>query len=115
SCFGDAHGITAMERTIRDRMREATPGSYTDRLRSDPALLASKIVEEAAELTDARTPSEIRHEAADLLYFTTVRLHAAGLDLAEVGKELELRARRVSRRPGDAKTIRDETTETPPA
>jgi phosphoribosyl-ATP pyrophosphohydrolase/phosphoribosyl-AMP cyclohydrolase len=115
SCFGDAHGITAMERAIRDRMREATPGSYTDRLRSDPALLASKIVEEAAELTDARTPSEIRHEAADLLYFTTVRLHAAGLDLAEVGKELELRARRVSRRPGDAKTIRDETTETPPA
>lgn len=104
SCFGPPQGLAALETTLRQRARTAVPGSYTARLWADPALLAAKIREEADELARAVSPDEVRHEAADVLYFTAVRLHAAGLGLEDASRELELRSRRFSRRQGDAKT-----------
>ena len=60
-------------------------------------------MEEAGELADAATPAEVRHEAADLLYFALVRAAAAGVSLAEVEAELDGRERVVSRRACEAK------------
>ena len=103
TCFGGARGERALERTLAARRVDAPEGSYTARLFADDALLASKIVEEARELTLARTRTETIAEAADVLYFTMVRLAKDGIELSEVEAELDRRGRKVSRRPGDAK------------
>lgn len=77
--------------------------SYTSRLLSDPALLRDKLVEEAGELMDATDRDHIVREAADILYFTLARLAGAGVSISEVERELDRRARKVTRRPGNAK------------
>ncbi|MBN1770863.1 MAG: phosphoribosyl-ATP diphosphatase [Deltaproteobacteria bacterium] len=102
SCWGDDAGLPALLRTLRERARAAPPGSYTSRLLGDPSLLRAKLLEEAGELADA-APETAPAEAADLFYFALVALVRAGGDLADVERELDRRARRISRRPGDAK------------
>ncbi|MDX2175686.1 MAG: phosphoribosyl-ATP diphosphatase [Candidatus Sumerlaeia bacterium] len=106
TCWGRHLGLVGLERVLRSRLEDAPEGSYTRRLFNDPDLLASKIREEARELTEAEGEDALRHEAADLLYFALVRLVKAGIPLAEVEAELERRGRRVSRRPGNAKPER---------
>lgn len=103
TCFGPARGLGALERTLAARRETAPPGSYTARLFSDPALLASKIAEEARELNEATAREHTIAEAADVLYFTLARLARDGIALSEVESELDRRALRVSRRGGDAK------------
>lgn len=102
-CWGEGSGLQALEQTLARRRSEAPEGSYTARLFSDADLLASKLREEAQELVEARSPRDIRHEAADLLYFAMVKLAEAGVPLAEVESELDARSLRVTRRPGNAK------------
>jgi len=103
TCFGPDRGITATFARIQAQMAAATPGSYSARLASDPALLRAKLIEEATELAEAATPAAIAHEAADVLYFTLAHLASAGVDLARVADELDRRGLAVSRRPGNAK------------
>lgn len=103
SCFGPERGLPALVRTAWERKHSAPEGSYTARLYADPALLAAKLREEAAELAQADTPEEVAHEAADVLYFLSVKLAAHGVDLAAVHQVLDRRSRRITRRPGDAK------------
>jgi len=103
TCFGHDRGIGAAFARIESQAATRASGSYSARLASDPALLRSKLIEEAAELADATTPAEIMHEAADVLYFTFARLASAGVPLASVADELDRRGLRVSRRPGNAK------------
>lgn len=78
--------------------------SYTKRLLSDPSLLRAKLIEEAGELAAADDTASVVHEAADLLYFTSVALARAGVSLAQVEAELARRALRVTRRGGEAKS-----------
>ncbi len=52
---------------------------------------------------DATDRDHIAREAADVLYFTLARLAGAGVPLAEVERELDRRARKLTRRPGNAK------------
>lgn len=103
TCFGPARGLAALERTLAERKESAPAGSYSARLFSDPALLASKIVEEARELVEASSREHTIAEAADVLYFTLARLARDGISLSEVEAELDRRALKVSRRAGDAK------------
>jgi phosphoribosyl-ATP pyrophosphohydrolase/phosphoribosyl-AMP cyclohydrolase/histidinol dehydrogenase len=72
-------------------------------LLSDPSLLAAKLNEEAGELARAASPMDVAHEAADLLYFALVKARNVGVSLSDVTAELDLRSRRVSRRPMAAK------------
>lgn len=109
TCWGPASGLSALCERLEQLKHSAPGGSYTARLFNDPALLSSKIVEEARELTAAASPPEIIHEAADVLYFSLVRLAAAGIPLSDIERELDRRALRVTRRGGDAKP----TTSTP--
>ena len=69
----------------------------------EPGLLASKLLEEAAELTRAQSKDEITAEAADVIFFTLVAMARSGVALSDVEAELDKRALRVSRRPGNAK------------
>ncbi len=107
TCFGPDHGLPALARRLRARTAGAPDGSYTARLLGDDGLLASKLQEEAGELAAARTSDEVVHEAADVLYFTMVSLARAGVGLDAVAAELDRRARRATRRPGDARPPRE--------
>lgn len=103
SCFGKARGWSSLLQTVVARRVGAPEGSYTRRLFDDEPLLRAKLIEEAAELADASGSSRVASEAADLLYFAAVALARAGVPFADVERELDRRARRVTRRPGDAK------------
>ncbi|KAI0375598.1 histidine biosynthesis trifunctional-protein [Pilatotrama ljubarskyi] len=103
SCFGQTQGLAALERTLRSRLESAPEGSYTRRLFNDPELLRSKIMEEADELCRAETKDEIAFEAADLLYFALTRCVSAGVTLADIERSLDKKAKKVTRRPGNAK------------
>jgi phosphoribosyl-ATP pyrophosphohydrolase len=101
TCWGEDGGLSRLARRLPSGSDDSR--SYTGRLLRDQALLKSKLVEEARELAAARTHEAITHEAADVLYFTLVKLASAGLSLDEVARELDRRALRVTRRAGDAK------------
>lgn len=103
SCFGELNGLAALESTLKSRLDSAPEGSYTSRLFNDPDLLRSKIMEEADELCSAETREQVAFEAADLLYFTLTRCIAAGVSLVDIERNLDAKARKVSRRPGNAK------------
>mgnify|MGYP000030870321 CR=1 FL=1 len=103
TCWGQAAGLGALEATLTDPATVNNPASYTARLLREAGLLDKKIIEEAGELTLAADRGEIAQEAADVLYFTLVKLAAAGVSLAEVERVLDRRALKVSRRGGEAK------------
>ncbi len=100
TCWGDSGGLGALERRLAGRLADATAGSYTVRLARDPERLAAKLVEEAAELGEARSRDEVVWEAADVLYFTVLALARAGVPLEAVVAELDRRAKAVRRRDG---------------
>lgn len=103
SCFGDSTGIAALEQTLKSRKESAPEGSYTARLFSDEKLLRAKIMEEAEELCDAKTPENVAFEAADLIYFALTRAVAAGVSLADIEANLDAKSLKVKRRTGNAK------------
>ncbi|KAJ3306411.1 hypothetical protein HDU93_006196 [Gonapodya sp. JEL0774] len=103
TCFGADSGITALDALLRSRLASAPAGSYTQQLFKDTNLLRSKIMEEAEELCDAETPQDVASEAADLIYFALVRCASVGVSLTDIEAHLDKRARKISRRPGNAK------------
>ncbi len=105
TCWGEDHGLGRLQRRLTRIGEAGDPSSNTRRLLGDPDLLASKLLEEASELADA-TPDQVTHEAADLLYFLLVRATADGARLEDLERELDLRERRVTRRPMVAKEDR---------
>ncbi|KAH9482718.1 Histidine biosynthesis trifunctional protein [Psilocybe cubensis] len=103
SCFSEARGLPALENTLKSRLQSAPEGSYTKRLFTDPDLLRSKIMEEADELCQATTKDDIAFEAADLFYFALTKCLAAGVEISDIERSLDLKAKKVTRRPGNAK------------
>ncbi|KAF9055388.1 histidine biosynthesis trifunctional-protein [Hymenopellis radicata] len=103
SCFGETKGLSALEDTLKSRLASAPEGSYTKRLFSDPILLRSKIMEEADELCSAETKEDVAFEAADLFYFALTKCIASGVTIADIERSLDRKAKRVTRRPGNAK------------
>ena len=102
TCFGSARGLTALAHTIASRRRSPVPGSLTARSLSDDAFLRGKLIEEAGELAEAAGARRVAEEAADLVYFLTVALERAGVDMADVERELDRRSLAVSRRDASA-------------
>ncbi|KAF9268045.1 histidine biosynthesis trifunctional-protein [Marasmius fiardii PR-910] len=103
SCFGDARGLAALEKTLASRFESAPAGSYTKRLFDDSQLLHSKILEEADELCRAQTAEEVSFEAADLFYFALTKCTAFGVGITDIERSLDKKAKKVTRRPGNAK------------
>jgi phosphoribosyl-ATP pyrophosphohydrolase/phosphoribosyl-AMP cyclohydrolase/histidinol dehydrogenase len=103
TCFGPYLGLAKLEKTLQARKKSAPPESYTAKLFEKPKLLGAKILEEANELIDAQTHGEIAAEAADLIYFAMVKCVAAGVSLADIEHNLDMKSLKVSRRPGLAK------------
>ncbi|KAH7389124.1 histidinol dehydrogenase-domain-containing protein [Cadophora sp. MPI-SDFR-AT-0126] len=103
TCFGDLRGIAKLEKTLVSRKTSAPEGSYTARLFSDEKLLRAKIMEEAEELCDAKTKSEVAFEAADLIYFALTKAVSADVSVADIERNLDAKSVKVKRRQGDAK------------
>lgn len=101
SCFGKDFGISRLDRRIFEKMTDGNTESYTNRLCSEDGLLESKIVEESNELV--ATDANVLEEAADLLYFTLVKIRKSGYCLRDVESVLDKRELKISRRPGNAK------------
>lgn len=106
TCWGEDKGLPKLERTLSARLIDAPPGSYTKRLFDDPKLLHDKLMEEAAELSEAQTPDHIAAEAADLIYFALVKCAKSNVTLADIEKHLDHRTLKVRRRAGDSKPYR---------
>lgn len=100
SCWGPEAGLQKLESTLRDRKRDAPPGSYTKKLFDDPSMLRKKLLEEVQELVEAEEPDHVAAEAADVLYFVMTRCVAAGVGLRDIDRHLEKRSAKVTRRPG---------------
>ena len=110
TCFGPARGLRRLERTVRSRRDQPPAGSLTARALTDDSFLRGKLVEEAGELGEAVAglgstvpdapagADRVVEEAADVMYFLTVALARAGVGLADVERELDRRAMKVSRR-----------------
>lgn len=98
TCWGPDRGLGELARRLAARRLDAPAGSYTRKLLDEPELLAAKLREEADELVHAVEREHVIHEAADLLYFTLVRLAREGIELAEVEAHLDARALKVTRR-----------------
>lgn len=103
TCWGESAGLHALAQRVAQAAAGDDAGSYTKKLLADPSWLASKLREEAGELAEAEGADRVAHEAADLLYFTSVAMQRGGVDWSAVANELDLRARKVSRRPGRPK------------
>ncbi|KNZ58575.1 histidinol dehydrogenase [Puccinia sorghi] len=103
SCFGPIGGLKQLESTLLQRQHSSPAGSYTNRLFTDEKLLKAKIMEEAEELCQAETPSDVTGEMADLLYFALCRCISKGVSLADIEYKLNQRSLKVTRRKGDAK------------
>jgi phosphoribosyl-ATP pyrophosphohydrolase/phosphoribosyl-AMP cyclohydrolase len=100
TCWGPADGLRALELRLGDRLAAGDDASYTRHLADDPALLAAKLTEEAAELAAADSREDLVWEAADLVYFAAVSLARAGVPWHDVLAELDRRGRTVLRRDG---------------
>ena len=88
--------LATLERTLLDRARRRPAGSYTVELLDDPALIGSKVREEAGEVVRAaRGESEERlaEEAADVVYHLNVLLLSRGVSMAQVLEMLNGRRR----------------------
>ncbi|KAJ3199704.1 trifunctional histidinol dehydrogenase, partial [Dinochytrium kinnereticum] len=103
NCFGHDKGLTALNTLLKSRKQTSPPGSYTRRLFDNANLLNSKIMEEAQELCEAQTKEDVAWETADLIYFALVKCVSAGVSLTDVERQLDRRAKKVTRRPGNAK------------
>jgi phosphoribosyl-ATP pyrophosphohydrolase len=103
TCWGEDGGLGRLARRLASRIPDAPEGSYTRRLLDDAGLLRAKLVEEAGELAEARARGDVVAETADLFYFGLVALIRSGARLEDVERELDRRALKVTRRPGDAK------------
>jgi phosphoribosyl-ATP pyrophosphohydrolase len=104
TCFGASDfALQDLEATLRSRLENPAPGSYTARLFREEGLLPAKLREEAEELIAAATQDELVWEGADLLYFLMARLTQGGVRLEQVLRELERRAVTDTRKPGNAK------------
>jgi phosphoribosyl-ATP pyrophosphohydrolase len=95
TCFAakPAFSWATLLRRVGARARNGDASSYTVRLLNDAPLLEAKLSEEALELAEARSEADVRWECADLLYFMTVKMVSAGIDIGDVMAELEKRAR----------------------
>lgn len=103
TCWGKAQGFVALMQTLEDRTLHSVAGSYTQKLLADERLLNAKILEETSEFLQARTEEEIISEAADLLYFTFVKLAKNRVSLADIAREFDERSLKTIRRGGEQK------------
>jgi len=93
TCWGEAAPtLGALEAILQDRLDHPT-GSFGSKLMASERLIRRKLHEEVWEVSDAETPDETIHEAADLLFFATALLVKRGVRWEDVLRALRGRRR----------------------
>jgi phosphoribosyl-AMP cyclohydrolase / phosphoribosyl-ATP pyrophosphohydrolase len=88
---GPLEALPALDRVLESRAAERPEGSYTVTLLEDPARIAEKVREEAAEVARAaqgESDERVAEEAADVLYHLAVLLRSRGVPMADVEQVL---------------------------
>jgi phosphoribosyl-ATP pyrophosphohydrolase/phosphoribosyl-AMP cyclohydrolase len=88
--------LPALERTIADRRRTPSEGSYTAELLADPPRIGEKVREEAEEVARAaasESDERVAEEAADVLYHLSVLMASRDMTLADALEVLNARRR----------------------
>ena len=98
TCFGQQRSIQTVIHRLQERIKGSDTKSFTYKLANDAKMLETKLLEEAQELSDADTDDEVAWEAADVLYFSLVKMVNQGVSLDRVFAELSRRMNRVVRR-----------------
>ena len=89
---------------IEDRKINPPAESYTTALfQGGLEKIGAKLTEEAGELIEAQTSGEAAWEAADVIFFALTDAIKKGASLEDIERELDRRAMKVTRRPGNAK------------
>jgi phosphoribosyl-ATP pyrophosphohydrolase/phosphoribosyl-AMP cyclohydrolase len=92
ACFGAKEfSLLELSKTIRDRLKNPPPGSYTAKL--SPEAAQKKLREEVLEFLTAPNVENLVWEAADVLYFVQVILAQSGARWEDVMSELRRRRR----------------------
>ncbi len=92
SCFGEKKSILyELVEVIKTRKLNPKSDSYTSSIVCDRSKIIAKLREECEELIDAEKPSDIKWEAADLLFFMLVYLENRGISFEDVLVELKKR------------------------
>jgi phosphoribosyl-ATP pyrophosphohydrolase len=101
TCFGNYRSMQTVMHRLIERINDSDPKSFTRKLAADAAMLETKLLEEAKELSEAAQADdeyEIAWEAADVMYFSLVAMLKNGVTLDRVYDELSRRMNRVVRR-----------------
>jgi len=77
---------------IDRRIEGGSAASYTRRLTNEPRLLDAKLREEIDEVIAAPDSDNLAWECADVLYFLSVKMRAAGIRIEDVMAQLAARA-----------------------
>ena len=94
SCFGEEKEILyELLDIIKNRKQNPNKNSYTSKIVTDKSEVIAKLREECEELIEAEKPTDIKWEAADLLYFMLVYLENRGVAFEDVLAELKRRRR----------------------
>lgn len=91
SCSGQHFSMEVLENRLNKRIHDNNENSYTKTVASSDSHLAAKLREEAEELIQASAQRDITHEAADLIYFLSLKLVQGRVRWADVMAELEKR------------------------
>lgn len=90
SCFSDRKfSMQELYDIIAQRFAHPVPGSYTASLTAET--VREKLMEEAAEVVEAKGRENVIWEAADVLYFLSVLMQKEGVTPQEVFQELRRR------------------------
>jgi len=95
SCFGSQllpYSLTYLDQLFAERIATANDNpSFTQQLLASTPLQISKLQEECEELIDAKTPEEVRWEAADVIFFALAMAKSRGVSFNEIINELRSR------------------------
>lgn len=92
SCFSDKEfSLNYLLSFLKKRIEQDQQKSYTCKLAKNAEKLNKKIIEEAFEVTQAKTRDERVWEVADLLYFTLVYMAKHRLRMSNIVNELSCR------------------------
>jgi phosphoribosyl-AMP cyclohydrolase / phosphoribosyl-ATP pyrophosphohydrolase len=93
SCFLEekAFSLRDLYEKILDRMNNPIPGSYTNKLFSNPSFLRRKIVEESGEVITEENRENLIGEFADLIYNILVYMALKNISMEDIEKENQRR------------------------
>ncbi|PID66243.1 MAG: phosphoribosyl-ATP diphosphatase [Gammaproteobacteria bacterium] len=100
SCFTSQQktfSLDTLDNTLSKRLQQAKnaakAGSFTQQLFNDTSLQTAKLREECEELIEAKTVTESRWEAADVIFFALVMAKAKGVSVNDIVNELSARSK----------------------